>query len=400
MHPNWKPKFLMIICGQTISLIGSSAVQFALIWWMASETGSPTLLALSGMMEFLPQALLGPFAGVWIDRLKRKTVVICADMFQGLVAVTFAACFLFAEPPFWAACIVLGVRAVGGVFHTPAIQALIPRLVPAEELVRTGGWQQFLQSGAFMLGPVLGALMYGVLPLTVILLSDLIGAAAACLTLALVKVEEPPHGQAEKRHFVHELQEGWRALMGEKQLCILIGAVTLCMVFFMPLSSYYPLMTSNYFSLGAFHAGVVEFAYALGMMLTSLAVGLFGHIKHKLLCSHLGLFGIGLTSLLSGLAPPTITGFWMFAAACLFMGGSGTFYGIPTVAYMQEAIPAQAQGRVFSLMGSIMSLSMPLGLLISGPVAEAYGVQIWFSLSGIVMLAVTCVSLVLVRKQQ
>ena len=77
-YSRWKQKFLTIAAGQTVSLIGSSAVQFSLIWWLASETGSPMMMALSGLVAFLPQIFLGPFAGVWIDRLKRKHVAIAA----------------------------------------------------------------------------------------------------------------------------------------------------------------------------------------------------------------------------------------------------------------------------------------------------------------------------------
>ncbi|NLY49936.1 MAG: MFS transporter, partial [Firmicutes bacterium] len=58
--------------GQTVSLVGSSAVQFALIWWLASETASPLLMSMAGLSAFLPQLLLGPIAGVWVDRLSRK----------------------------------------------------------------------------------------------------------------------------------------------------------------------------------------------------------------------------------------------------------------------------------------------------------------------------------------
>ena len=114
----------------------------------------------------MPQLVLGPFAGVWIDRLKRKTVMIGADLFIALAAGVFALLFLFGTPPYWAACAVLGVRAVGNVFHTPAIQAAVPMLVPGEQLVRANGWSQFMQSGAFMLGPVLGAALYAALPLS------------------------------------------------------------------------------------------------------------------------------------------------------------------------------------------------------------------------------------------
>ena len=100
-YSKWKQKFLTIAAGQTVSLIGSSAVQFSLIWWLASETGSPMMMALSGLVAYLPQILLGPFAGVWIDRLKRKHVAIAADMFIGLAAVAFAVLLWMGHPPYW-----------------------------------------------------------------------------------------------------------------------------------------------------------------------------------------------------------------------------------------------------------------------------------------------------------
>ena len=82
---NWKRNFLTIAGGQTVSLIGSAAVQFSLIWWLASETGSPIMMSIAGVFAFLPQLILGPFVGVWVDRLSRKTVIIAADLFIGLV---------------------------------------------------------------------------------------------------------------------------------------------------------------------------------------------------------------------------------------------------------------------------------------------------------------------------
>lgn len=86
----WKRNFLVVASGQTISLIGSSAVQFALIWWIASETSSALMLSLAGLFAFLPQLVLGPFAGVWIDRMKRKAVIIGADLFIASAAGVFA----------------------------------------------------------------------------------------------------------------------------------------------------------------------------------------------------------------------------------------------------------------------------------------------------------------------
>ena len=400
--PHWRRSFFTVIAGQTVSLLGSSAVQFSLIWWLASETASPMMLAFSGLLAFLPQMLLGPFAGVWIDRLKRKTVLIGADLFTGLVATAFAAMFFVMEqPPYWTACVALGLRAVGGVFHTPAMQATIPLLVPREELVRAGGWGQFLQSGSFMLGPVIGAAMYAALPLPVILLTDLFGALVAALAVALVRLPELPlRRDAAAPNVLRELKEGAAVYARDRKLCFMTACITIGLVFFLPLSSFYPLMTSDYFQGTAWQGSLVELLYAAGMMLSALLTGMLGRMQNKLAWVHLGLLGIGATSLLCGLLPPTAFGYWAFAVLCMLMGASGNLYGIPYTAYLQETISPELQGRAFSLMGSVMSFAMPIGLLISGPVAEAYGVPLWCALTGAVFLLTTAVSWWYVKRRQ
>lgn len=396
MNTKWKQKFLTITLGQTISLIGSSAVQFSIIWWLASKSSSPAVLAFSGLVAFLPQLILGPFAGVWIDRLNRKWVVIGADMFMGLIAVVFAVVFWqMKEPPFWSACLVLGVRAVGDVFHTPAIQAIIPTLVPKEELMRANGWSQFMKSGAFMLGPVFGALLYSALPMHLILITDFIGALAASLTMFCVHVPDIERTFDEKTNFLHELKEGGKIYLQDKKLLLIIAASTLCMCFFLPLSSYYPLMSSSYFKVSAFHGSVVELLYAGGMMGVSALIGLFGNIKRKFLMGYIGLLGMGITSFVCGILPGDDWAFWIFAIFCMLMGGCGNVFNIPIIAYMQETIPPEAMGRAFSLMGSVMSLAMPLGLLVSGPVAEKYGVEFWFLVTGVGVTVIAIAAMLL-----
>ncbi len=390
-YSRWKQKFLTIAAGQTVSLIGSSAVQFSLIWWLASETGSPMMMALSGLVAFLPQIFLGPFAGVWIDRLKRKHVAIAADMFIGLIAVVFAVLLWVGHPPYWSACAVLGIRALGSVFHTPAIQSIVPQLVPPDKLVRANGWNQFMQSGAFMLGPVIGAAMYAALPLPVILLTDFIGACAASLTMAVVTIPEPEHSHQEAPHLIREMKEGLSICMSDRRLMKLTAAAAVTMVFYLPLASYYPLMSSTYFKASAWHGSAVEFLYALGMMVSAIIFGSLGKVNNKLKASYLGLAGSGITCFICGILPSDMWAWYVFAATCMFMGGAGSAYNIPFVAYLQETIPAKAQGRAFSLLGSIMSLAMPVGLLISSPVAQIFGVNMWFLVSGIGILAVVAV---------
>lgn len=393
---NWKKGFLTIAAGQAMSLIGSSAVQFALIWWLASTTASPIMLAVAGIFAYLPQLLLGPFAGVWVDRLKRKTVIIAADLFIGMVALVFSLFFLFGAPPNWSVCVVLGIRAVGQVFHAPAIQAAVPMLVPQNELVRANGWSQFMQSGSFLLGPALGAAMYAAFPLWVILLTDLAGALIASGTVAVVKIPDPLRQSQERPRLFREMKEGALTLLSDRRLFIITAAVTLAMVFYAPLASFYPLMTSDYFALSEWHGGAVNIGYALGMMGCAGLLGSVIKIKRKFTAMHLGLLGMGLMSLLCGLLPKGMLWFWVFAVLCTLLGASVNLNNIPYIAHMQETIAPEKMGRVFSLIGSMSAAAMPLGLLIAGPIAEARGVPYWFVLSGGVILLLTLISALLV----
>ena len=170
------------------------------------------------------------------------------------------------------------------------------------------------------------------------------------------------------------------------------AATLLGMVFYAPLSTYYPLMTSDYFKADAWHASMVNFGYAGGMMLCAIILGKFGTIRNKFPVIHLGLLGMGTSSLLCGLLPAEMFWFWIFAALCTLLGASSNLYNIPYIAYMQETIPPERMGRAFSLIGSLSSATMPLGLLIAGPITENRGVSLWFFVSGIALLILTLIS--------
>ena len=398
--PRWKQVFALFTSGQALSLIGSSAVQFALIWWLATESGSAIVLSISGLAAFLPGIFIGPFAGVWVDRLKLKNVIIYADAFMGVCAAILAAFFYMGHGSYLLVYIALFLRGLGGAFHMPAVQKAIPMIAPQDQLMRVNGIMQFLQSGAFMLGPVIGAAMYAALPLWLILLTDLLGAVLACTATGIVAIPDPPREHQEAPHMWAEMKAGAKTLYSMRRMFIVTVASILCMVAFMPMSSLYPLMTSSYFQGTAWHAGVVEFVFAAGMMAAAGLVSARGEVKDKFRMIHLSLLLLGLTSLLCGLVPADMAYFWVFAVLCAFMGASGNLYNIPYMAYMQQNVPPEEMGRVFSLIMSLSSLAMPLGLLIAGPVSEKEGVAFWFLISGVFMMAVTVVSMLLTARMK
>lgn len=401
IQKNWKTKYLFIIAGQSLSLIGSTAVQFSVIWWLSTTLGSPIILAFASIAAYIPNILLGSFVGVWLDRLNKKYVIIAADVFTGVISVIFALTFYLGTPTVWMTLFFLGLRAIGGVFQSPAIQAVVPSIVPKDQLIQANAWDQFLQSGALMIGPVLGAVMYAALPLPIILFSDLAGAVIASISLMPVKIPYIVRVDDNTMGFVREWKEGLQIFLMDKRLFVLTLSAAICMIFFMPITAFYPLMTSDYFQGTACEASSVELLYSAGMMSGTFVINRFGNkLQYNAICvAFIGLFGLGSTTLISGFLPKSDEAFWIFAFMCFGMGISAVFYNIPYIAYMQETIPSIYHGRAFSLLNSIISLTMPLGLLVAGPLSEIKGIQFWFSFSGIMIVSITLIAVCVLAKK-
>lgn len=141
-----------------------------------------------------------------------------------------------------------------------------------------------------------------------------------------------------------------------------------------------------------------EIAYASGMLIGGLLLGLFGNYQKRILLITASIFMMGISLTISGLLPQS--GFFIFVVCCAIMGLSVPFYSGVQTALFQEKIKPEYLGRVFSLTGSIMSLAMPIGLILSGFFADRIGVNHWFLLSGVLIIgiAIACPMITEVRK--
>lgn len=380
---------MIVATGQAVSMLGSHGVQFALIWWLAEQTSSPLMLGISGIVAYLPMSLFSPAAGIAADRYDRKFISIFSDMAMGILALIYAVLLFFFDLPVWTVFVMLCARGIGSTFQQPAIQSIIPQLVPKDQLVKTNGWMQLLNSGSFLLGPVIGASLYAIFPMSVVLISDVIGAIFASIALAVVKIPELIKEETTKQRFAVEIKEGIQVFREDKRLFYIVIAEALCMFFYAPLSSFYPLMTSDYFNLSAMYGSAVEFSFAIGMMLSSLLFSSVLKVENKIRVSFIGLFGMGITSVICGVIPPVYIGWFFFAASCSCLGAAGNVHTIPLTAYIQETVAPDKMGRAFSVLTLISSVTMPVGLLFSSPIAEKVGVNAWFFISGLCMLALT-----------
>jgi DHA3 family macrolide efflux protein-like MFS transporter len=394
---NWRRKFFTILSGQAVSLLTSGTLQMVLIFYLTEKTGSALVLSLATFFGFLPHALLGPFIGVWVDRWSRKAVMIGADLFIALAGVVLAVVALRVDPPIWIVLGILFLRSVGTAFHSPAMSAVTPLIVPEDQLVKCAGYSSSIQSISFLVSPALGAVLYARWSISAIVGLDVIGAIIAVLFVAFIAIPKPPRAdQVGQESFFTELKNGYVVLRNEKGLVQMLWSGTLYMLVFMPIGALFPLMSMGYFGGTTTHAAIAETAFSVGMLVGGLVLGAWGGFKRRILTLGLSVILMGTGFAVAGLLPTW--GFVGFAVLCVVMGFAAPFHGVQN-AIFQERIAPEYLGRVSSLSMSMMTLAMPIGLILAGTFAEVVGVQTWFLISGIlvVLIALLMMSMPAVR---
>lgn len=381
----WKRTFLLIWAGQAASVLTSSVVGYAVIFWMSLETGSAEVLAMAAIAGMLPQSVIGLFAGAFVDRWNRKRTMILSDAFIALCTLALALLFGCGRAELWQVYALLACRSAGSAFHRPAMTASVPLLAPQSELTRIAGVNQMISAASDIAGPALGALLLAVWSVEGVLLLDVAGAAAACLSLALVRIPDPDR-RSERTGLPGELREGFAAVWAVPGLPWLFALTLLVWFFVMPVGVLFPLMTLDRFGGGAFEMSLVEIVWGGGALAGGAAMGLRRFRGNRVALIVMMYLLVGVSFLLSGLLPPS--GFAWFAALTAAGGISSSVFNASFTAVVQSRIDAGVLGRVMSLYYTFALLPSAVGLLGAGFLAEVVGLPRTFVLAGTVICAV------------
>lgn len=193
------------------------------------------------------------------------------------------------------------------------------------------------------------------------------------------------------------MKENTRKCTGRKPSCTRNkDCYTHDTIVYMPLGALFPLLVRTHFLGEAWHNSVVELVFSAGLMVSSLIMAVWGGMRRRFLMVSLAIGLLGITALISGALPQS--GYWAFVACCFFMGGSGTFFNVPLTAYIQESTPPESLGKVFSLYLTLMTLAMPIGLLVAGPITEIVGPSKWFFWSGAAMIGTAILCRLMTRR--
>lgn len=388
---NWKRSFFTIWAGQAISLITSAVLQMAIIWYLTDTTGSALVLSMATMVGFLPQAILGTMIGVLVDRWNRKLVMIGADLIIAVAGVVLAVVALMIELPVWVVMVVLFIRSIGTAFHSPALSAATPLLVPEDQLTKCAGYSQSVQSVSYILSPAIAAFLYATWDLNLIIALDVLGALVACITVTIVAIpKQEIKTEMVQSSIISEAKAGYNILKENKGLFALLWIGAFYCFIYMPINALFPLMSMSYFGGTTTHASIVEIMFAVGMLAGGLLLSTWGGFKNPTISIVTSFIAMGFALIIAGLLP--INGFFIFVFCSAIMGFSAPFYSGVQMALIQEKIQPEYLGRVFGLLGSIMSLAMPLGLIVSGIFADQIGINRWFAVSGIGILILALLS--------
>lgn len=385
-------KVVIFLTGQTITTFGSFLVQYAIMWHLTLSTKSGVVLALAAVFGFLPQAIVSVFAGVWADRVNRKLMIIVSDSVIALATLGLALLMLSGVKDLWLIFLVMAVRSVGAGVQMPAVSALLPQIVPADQLMRVNGINSSIQSALGLLAPVAAAAVYAYMSLEAILFIDVATAIIGLSLLALVPVPTLARAaSADKPSYFTDLKDGITYIFGNPLVRWVMAIFGIVFFLIVAPSNLSPLMVVRNFGTEVWMLTVLEIAFGVGMLIGGILISVFAAKIDRL-------GAIVTTSILFGLLAIGMgftTNLIVFYSLFFVIGVIVPAFSTSAFTLLQETVEPERQGRVFGFVGIVMSTAMPLGMAILGPLADVVSVELLLIITGAMTVLIATVAVLL-----
>ena len=369
-QPTGMTAFYIVWAGQLLSMLGTAMTQFALTIWAYERTGQATALALVGFFYVTPLLVLSPFAGVVVDRYSRKLLMMVSDFGAGVSTIIVLVLYSMGILEVWHLYITAFIAGATEVFQWPAYSASISTMLPKEQYGRAHGMISLAGEGSRIFAPIAAAALIGLFGLQTILLIDVVTFSFAIGALAIVFIPQPKvteEGAASRGSVWQEAGFGFRYIWQRKPL---LGLQILFMVgnFFATwgFTLMAPMLLARTGN-DALTLGSVNSMGAIGGVMGGLLMSLWGGPKRLVHGVFLGWAWSGLIGLmLMGVGQS-----WAWWAVASF----GSALVVPIIngsnqAIWQRKVPADLQGRVFSIRRLIAWFVNPIATLSVGPLAD------------------------------
>ena len=390
------PDFLKLWTAETISQFGTQVSLLAIpLVAVTLLQASPFEVALLGTVEFLPFILFSLPAGAWVDRLRRRPILIAGDIGRGILLLSIPIAFEAGDLTIWQLYVVGFVTGTLTVFFDVAYQSYLPSLVERDQLVEGNSKLEITRTLAQTAGPAIGGGLIGILTAPLAIVVDSISYGVSALFVSLIRRREPTpdrhvdeHGR-QREGLRREVTAGLRFVLGNRYLRGIAASTG----------------TSNLFGSIAFATYIVYAVRALG--LTPAEIGLvFGLGNLGAVAGALSgdrwarRFGLGRTIVVSmflftpgiflvAVAPRAFPVPFLVASG-LLTGFSTVVYNINQVSFRQAITPATMQGRMNATMRFVVWGTIPIGQVMGGVIATAVGLSaaIWVGAFGSLLAVV------------
>ena len=371
--------FLIFLIGQFISLLGSSIASFTIIFWITVETNSALFLGLAGFLGFGSTMAVIPFAGVLVDRWSRKKLIILVDGLEAISTVGIIFLFVSGNINIWWILLLLTLRGVFQGFHDPAIQAIIPILVPQDKLKTVNSFHYISSGFTNLVGPLIGAGMiglFGVENIGNILWIDAITFIIALLPIIFISIPSISKTDNENQgDFLVEFKEGVNYITKTDGLLSLLVAFTTANFCGIPIFTLLPLIIISplYLNENEGLLAIAMFIQALGSILGSVYISKTKIFKNNALGVFVGLFALYVANIVIGV------GVIVNSLIAIFVGLFFTGYMIPVAnissqTIWQTSVPLELQGRVYGVRRFIAQALGPFSMIFAGYFGEVIGI--------------------------
>lgn len=381
---NWQRRALLFLVSQCITLFGSTLVQMTIVWYATMQTSSGAWVAAFTICSYLPQFLISFLGGVWADNYHRKKLIIGADAliaFATLITVLAIPC-ISSEPALLVGLLIMSViRSLGAGVQTPAVNAVIPQLVPEEQFMRYNGINATMQSIVNFAAPAAAGALFAVSTMRATLMIDIVTAIMGISLLACLSLPEQ-NMPTEKSTLFSEYAFS-NALIGK--LLIIYGLFTFLCV---PAGYLAGLLVRRVFGETYWYLTAVELVGFAGMMAGGIVMSTWGGFKRRESTLIVGLTAFGTFAIGMGFSK----NFILYLSLMLFYGVALTMVQTAITTMLQEKTDESMQGRVFGLLGTMYAGFLPIGMAIFGPLADILPLQ-WIMIgSGIALIIIAGIS--------
>jgi MFS family permease len=374
--------FRLYFAGQGISQTGTWLQTIATSWLIYELSGSAFLLGLASFAQFIPMLVLGPFAGVWVDRQRKRKVLLITQSFALAQALAMLALVALGHVQAWHLIVANLVLGIVNAFDSPARQAQLVELVGGkEDLPNAIAFSSILMNGARFIGPMIGgAVIAGFGVVWGFALNSLMR-GAVILALWLIRAK-PRQTEKAATGLAAQLAAGFRYAYGflpTRSALLLVAAVSFSI---QPYQSLAP-----YFARDVFHGGSETLGYLIG-------AGGFGALSGMVhLATRLSVRGLlrqmPFTAAAAGIALIVFsfsTSLWVALPMLYFVGMGAMVTAASTNTVLQTIVEDRMRARVVSIyMMSFMGVA-PVGALIAGMLAESVGPPATLALGGAMAL--------------